>query len=75
MGVLMYRGCVDFREWGERMKLAHVVSLGKLATVIVSRIVRVGGRKKVSTLHDKQLGFPASRKQAEKVRRRKERRW
>jgi hypothetical protein len=45
MGAMVYRGCVAIREWGERMKLDLIVSLGKLATKIVSRFVRVGGRE------------------------------
>jgi hypothetical protein len=45
MGAMVYRGCVAFRERGERWKLDPVVHLGKLATAIVSRIVRVGGGK------------------------------
>jgi hypothetical protein len=45
MGAMLYRGCVAVREWGERRKFYPVVFLGKLATAIVSRVVRVGGEK------------------------------
>ena len=43
MGAMVYTGCVALREWGERENINLVVSLGKLATAIVSRILRVGG--------------------------------
>ena len=43
MGAMVYRGCVALRERGERKKLDPVVSLGKLAAAIVSRVVRAGG--------------------------------
>jgi hypothetical protein len=43
MGLMAYQGFVAIREWGERQKLDPVVSFGKMATMIVSLIVRVGG--------------------------------
>jgi hypothetical protein len=45
MGLMVYRSCVAVKEWGERMKLDPVVSLGRLAMKIVSCFVRVGGRR------------------------------
>jgi hypothetical protein len=42
MGAAVYRGCVALKEWGERMKLDPIVSLGKLATRIAAGFVRVG---------------------------------
>ena len=45
MGVMVYRGCVAFREWSERRKLRPLIALGKTATAVVSRIARVGGKK------------------------------
>jgi hypothetical protein len=48
MGAMVYRACVAVREWGERHKLDLVVSLGKLATSIATRFLRVGGGRKRS---------------------------
>jgi hypothetical protein len=45
MGVAVYRGAVALKEWGERGKLGPVVSLGKFAVSVVSRVVCVGGKR------------------------------